>query len=183
MSNDEIWLPVPIQEFARTHEVSNLGRLRSVARIIERTNRWGTISPFAFSGRVLGASACSNGYRAVGFVHAGKRYLIHRLVLLAFDPRPDAGSLQVNHKNGVRADNRLVNLEWVTSSENHRHSYRELNRKTHALIKRVRLRRGDEVMEFPSQSHAARYLGVVPGSVASAAAHPHLCCGYVVEVI
>ena len=47
---------------------------------------------------------------------------IHRLVLMAFDPRDSYEGLVSNHKNGIKDDNRLENLEWVTQSQNIRHA-------------------------------------------------------------
>jgi len=50
---------------------------------------------------------------------------VHRFVLEAFiGPCPPGH--ECNHKNGVKNDNRLENLEWVTKSENTKHSYRVL---------------------------------------------------------
>lgn len=62
------------------------------------------------------------GYETIMSSVGGKRFsfLVHRAVLSAF-VGPSNG-LHANHKNGVRHDNRIGNLEWVTRSENERHA-------------------------------------------------------------
>lgn len=81
--------------------------------------RWkGSIKPQSLTGKYYkvgrGYLACKIGTKLIK---------VHRLVAEAFIPNPD-NLPQVNHKNGVTTDNRAINLEWVTPSQNQRHAIR-----------------------------------------------------------
>lgn len=103
---DEAWKPVPDLPGI---EASSWGRVR-------RTN-----------GRQIACCSGPQGYRRCGV--GVRKFLVHRLVAKAFLGLP-AGDLEVNHKDGNPANNHVSNLEWVTRSENHRHAYRVLGRKS-----------------------------------------------------
>ena len=70
------------------------------------------------------------GYERVQLSSNGhvKHYQVHRLVGMLFIENP-LKKEQINHKNGIRNDNRVENLEWVSPSENVIHSYEILGRK------------------------------------------------------
>lgn len=68
----------------------------------------------------------TSGYPIVSI--NSKQYSVHRLIAMHFIQNPD-NKKEVNHKNGIRTDFRIENLEWVTRKENQIHSWRELNRK------------------------------------------------------
>lgn len=73
-----------------------------------------------------------NGYLAAHLCKDAQRcdFLAHRAVWLAFNgPIPEG--LEINHKNGVRSDNRLVNLELMTRRQNAQHKFDVLGYRSH----------------------------------------------------
>lgn len=71
-----------------------------------------------------------NGYLVTTI--KGKHISIHRLIAKAFIPNPE-NKPQVNHKNGIRTDNRIENLEWVFEHENSKHRYRDNVKKKYSM--------------------------------------------------
>jgi hypothetical protein len=146
----EQWRPIPGYE--GLYEVSNLGRVRSLARIVAYAD--GRRKPIA--ARILrpGRAGRERCYLFVQLSRDGKakgRY-IHDLVLLAFvGPKP-AGMLVKHGPNGS-ADNGLANLSYGTDSEN-QHDRRRDGTGNHR-----RVRRADGV-EYTSVMEAAKANGV-----------------------
>lgn len=101
----EIW---KIVNFNSNYEVSNLGKLRNTK-----------------TKNVLKLRDNGHGYLVAHLYNKGKRKVeyIHRLVAYCFIPNID-NKEEVNHKDGDKSNNCVKNLEWVTKSENIKHSYK-----------------------------------------------------------
>lgn len=114
---DERWLPIPGYE--GRYEVSDMGRVRSYL-----CRGWHQWHLRALNPHMLATRLRHGGYKRLDLWSNGTKHgcHVHQLVLLAFvGPRP-AGH-ESAHLNGNPADNRLVNLAYVTPSENARHKH------------------------------------------------------------
>jgi len=118
----ETWHPCAGYE---THyEVSNLGNVRSIERMVNnRVNSGLRKSPQ----KLLKQGKSKSGYYIVSFCVDGVKsnQTVHRLVARAFIPN-ESNKPQVNHKDGNKHNNHLDNLEWVTVSENSLHYFNHI---------------------------------------------------------
>ena len=119
----EIWKKSPL---APTFiEVSNIGRIRTLERIVTSPTRWGGVCTQKRPAKILSQDVGTHGYalQSIKDGETKRKYLIHRLVASCFCEGFDP-TLTVNHKNGEKLDNRAENLEWITKRENTLHQWR-----------------------------------------------------------
>ena len=110
--------------FEGFYEVSSLGRVRSCPRVSSWTlKESGTVVMRDVRPTIITPSRDKDGYLILGLKVGGRRYnkKVHRLVAEAFIPNPE-DLPQVNHKNLVRGDNKVENLEWCTCKGNLNHT-------------------------------------------------------------
>lgn len=95
-----------LYDYTGLYQVSNLGRVKSLANSSSRKEKILKVQP-------------QRGYVVVQLHKDGTRefFGIHRLVAAAFVPNPDNLPV-VNHKNEIKDDNRVENLEWCTVKYN-----------------------------------------------------------------
>ena len=108
----ERWLPVV--DWEGLYDVSDLGRVRSLTRVVITNN-----GPRVYQGRTLKQTIGSHGYPAVGLSRGGKgrNWPVHELVAPAFlGPCPDGQ--EVRHGPNGKLDNRATELCYGTRKEN-----------------------------------------------------------------
>lgn len=156
----------PVKGYEGLYEVSDLGRIRSLDRLLEWVDSLGRATSQIRLGRVLRQQFNkSKGYMTLTLYRDGARKLryVHQLVAEAF-VGGYADGLQVNHIDGDKTNNLAANLEWVTPSENAQHSRDVLGHVGHS-----RKLTAGQVREIRASSETCRSLaerfGVHPMTV------------------
>lgn len=113
----EIWKAVVGYE--GKYEVSNMGNVRSLAFLVySGLGKYRTVVP-----KLLKTKPCKYGYPKVNLSNVTHK--VHTLVATAFLDKPCMDGYHgatVNHKNGIKTDNRVENLEWVSMKDNLLHA-------------------------------------------------------------
>jgi len=146
----EKWLPA--FGFESSHEVSNMGNIRSYKRM-----------------QNVKYYPDARGYSR--FKINDITIKVHRLVAQTFIPNPE-GKKFVNHKNGIKTDNRSENLEWVTNKENMEHAVKNgYYKNNHSVVweekkRKVACYNDDGIYkEFDSLQEASRQMGLFASNI------------------
>jgi len=159
----------PVRGYEGLYEVSNIGRVRSIERIVRRGN-----GNLPIGERILKQTPLKTTTR-----HPSKRMTVEvwkdgkrkrttaaRLVCIAFVENPD-NKPHVNHIDGDSTNDHADNLEWVTAKENNVHARANNLISSENLKKRVRGAhyKTGEVIEFDSLTNAAKHFGVTKNAI------------------
>jgi hypothetical protein len=170
----EKWMPV--LGYEDLYEVSSFGRVKSCEKEVWNPRGWYNKYPE----RILKTRVTKTGYVQVHICSdgVGVTTSVHRLVAFAFFGEPPGNKYQVNHKNGIKTDNRPENLEWVTAKENIQHAHKVLKitpsrtgcfgRDNKTSKKVFQIRNGEIIGVFYGTRDAERKTGVASPCICAA---------------
>ena len=105
----EIW-----KDYKFEYQISSYGNVRTKDCYITQKSRNGKEYSRFKKGQEISKGLGSNGYYTVSI--KGDTECVHKMVAETFIPNPE-NKPTVNHKNHIRTDNRVENLEWATYQE------------------------------------------------------------------
>jgi hypothetical protein len=106
-----------------------------------------------------------------------KNFLVHRLVALSFIPKLNDNKNLVNHINGIKSDNRVENLEWVSHSENSLHSVNVLGKKYSGKTILQYDKNGLFIAEYKNSQEASIHTNVSRSNISKACTSISLTSG------
>jgi len=163
--NNEIWKD--IKGYEGLYQVSNMGMVKSLERIITRRDG----SKRIVRERILKQKTKTNGYLEVTLCNGSgkKTFLVHRLVCEGFHKNPK-NKPEVNHINEDKSDNRACNLEWNTRKENCNYGTRNAkSAKTRSKPVGQYTREGQLLKIWQSTIEVQRQLGFAQGEISAVA--------------
>lgn len=150
---------VDILGFEGKYMVSNTGNVKTIGRWshAEYSKRW-------IDEGIKNAIPDKDGYLIVTLSVSPKkkRISIHRLVAKAFIPNPD-GKPQVNHIDGNKRNNHVLNLEWCTSSENNFHAYRICRKTIHRPYTKLNIEKVSDIKMRISNGETVKDISLMYG--------------------
>lgn len=140
---NEVWKDIP--NYEGYYQVSNLGRVKSLKRIIIRRDG----KPYLQKEKILQPIRNHKGYcqcfLTINF--KGNSKAIHRLVAETFIPNPNNLS-QVNHKDGNKENNCVDNLEWITNYDNMQHSIKTGLRDVKKITDKLKVVNSRKIIQY-----------------------------------
>ena len=171
----EIWKDIP--GFEDAYQVSSNGNIRSKDRYV--SNRPSGESVRLIKGQSIHQFINNSGYSYVNISKGHRRYkheYVHRLVADAFIPNP-LKLPTINHIDGNKQNNQILNLEWNSYSDNNQHAYdhnlTHSNKNNSNMSDKIAAYNLDGTLfrTFPSMREAERQMGMANGQVSQGIIH------------